>query len=478
MNKLLVLLLVLCVSVVLLSQRTMAQTMLDRSKPPVIPIPTEFLFPEYARTVLANGIPVILVEDHTQPLLSVHLVFRKGAAAEQIPGLANFTSQMITRGTSSRSAQQIADEMDFLGGSIYASSSWDTTTVSFTVLTKFAIAGLNVFADVVRNASFPDEEIERYRLQALSYLQQNYSDPNYLASVALRSGLYSGHTYGHALTGTIESIGSMKRHDCVSWYGDVFTPGNAFIVATGNVSIDQLQQMLDTAFEGWAAAGGEQEQASRPVSLKGRSIVVSEKAEAAQTVLLVGFFAPSLSDADYPAMQFLNTLLGSVFISRLNANLREEKGYTYGVNSYIDVRRNASALIIGTSVGRDVTLPAVQEILAELQRMASEPITDEELDLTKKYMLGSFALRTATPHQVINLLSSLELFGLQQEYYEQYYQALASMTKEQLLDVQKRRFSSENLVIAASGDVSYLQEILGELGPVVVISAEGVPVGR
>ncbi len=478
MNKFPVLLLVLCVSVVLLSQRTMAQTMFDRSQPPVIPVPREFLFPEYSRSTLASGIPIILVEDHTQPLLSIHLVFRKGAEAEQISGLANFTSQMLTRGTSSRSARQIADEMDFLGGSLYASSSWDTTTVSLTVLTKFAVAGLNVFADVVRNASFPDEEIERYRLQALSYLQQNYSDPNYLASVALRTGLYGEHTYGHALTGTTESIGTIKRQDCLAWYNDVFTPGNAFIVATGNVSLDQLKQMLDAAFEGWTTAKSEKEHIGSPAPVKGRSIVISEKAEAAQTVLLVGFFAPSVPDADYPAMQFLNTLLGSVFISRLNANLREEKGYTYGVNSYIDVRQHSSALVIGTSVGRDVTLPAVKEILGELQRIASEPITDEELDLTKKYMLGSFALRTATPYQVIGLLSSLELFDLPEEYYGQYYQTLASMTKEQLLDVQKRRFSSENLVIAASGDTVYLQDILGELGPVTVVSAEGVHAGK
>ena len=478
MNNSFTLVLVLCVSVVLLSQRTMAQTMIDRSKPPVIPIPREFLFPEYSQTMLSNGIRLILVEDHAQPLLSIHLVFRKGAAAESIPGLANFTAQMITRGTTSRSAQQIADEMDFLGGSLYASSAWDTTSVSLTVLTKFAIAGLNVFADVVCNASFPEDEIERYRLQALSYLQQNYSDPNYLASVALRYGLYKGHTYGHALTGTLESIGGLKRQDCLAYYNDVFTPGNAFIVATGNITIDQLKQMLETALEGWEAKRSEPEQAEASTPVKERKVVVCEKPEAAQTVLLVGFASPSLSDPDYPAMQFLNTLLGSVFISRLNANLREEKGYTYGVNSYIDVRRSSSSLVIGTSVGKDVTLPAVEEILGELQRMASEPITDEELDLTRKYMLGSFALRTATPNQVISLLSSLELFGLPPEYYEQYYKALAAITKEQLFDVQKRRFSVERLVIAASGDTEYLRSILAPIGRVEVVSAEGVPAGK
>lgn len=478
MKTISVLLVVLCVSGVLLSQRTLAQTMLDRSKPPVIPVSREFLFPEYSRTTLANGIPVILVEDHTQPLLSVHLVFRKGAASEPMPGLASFTSQMITRGTTSRSAQQIADEMDFLGGSLYASSSWDTTTVSMTVLTKFAVAGLSVFADVVRNASFPGDEIERYRLQALSYLQQNYSDPNYLASVALRTGLYRGHTYGHALSGTTESVTGIKQQDCMEWYRRVFAPGNAFLVATGNVSADQLRQMLDEAFAGWEAITSSSEPPVYPAPLRGRSIVVSEKAEAAQTVLLVGAFAPSLSDPDYPAIQFLNTLLGSVFISRLNANLREEKGYTYGVNSYIDVRRSATALVIGTSVGRDVTLPAVQEIIREIQRIASEPITDAELDITKKYMLGSFALRTATPQQVISLLSSLELFGLAPEYYEQYYQTLASMTKERLMEVQKRWFSADNLVIAASGDTTYLQELLGQLGTVSVVSSEGVPIGK
>lgn len=448
-------------------------TTLDRSKPPVLSTTDEFLFPEYSRTTLSNGVPLILVEDHTQPLLSIHLVCRRGAAYEQIPGLANFTAQLLTRGTTSRSAQQIADEMDFLGASLSASASWDTTTISMTLLTKFALAGLNVFADVVRNASFPEEEIERYRQQALSYLRQNYVDPTYLASTALRTGLYGSHTYGHALTGTIGSVTEIKRRDCVEWYNSTITPKDAFIVATGNVTIDQLRNMLDAALQGWDSRDTDIPGLPAPQPLTERRIVVAPKAEAAQSMILVGFFAPSVGDPDYPAMQFLNTLLGSMFISRLNARLREEKGYTYGVNSYIDTRRLSSALVIGTSVGKDVTLPAVQDILAELERLGTEPISDEELTVTKKYMLGSFALRTATPTQVISLLSSLELHGLPEHYYEDYYHAIAQLTTEQLLDVQKRRFPTERLVIAASGDTAYLRDIFKDLGPVTVVTAEG-----
>lgn len=449
-------------------------TTLDRSKPPVLSTNDEFLFPEYSRTTLSNGVQLILVEDHTQPLLSIHLVLRRGAAYEQTPGLASFTAQLLTRGTTSRSAQQIADEMDFLGGSLSASASWDTTTISMTLLTKFALAGLNVFADVVKNASFPEEEIERYRQQALSYLQQNYVDPTYLASTALRTGMYGSHTYGHAQTGTIESVTNIKHRDCVEWYNSTVTPGQAFIVATGNVTIDQLRDMLETALQDWTPRDMEVNALPAPEPITKRRIVLAPKSEAAQSMLLVGFFTPKVTDPDYPAMQFLNTLLGSMFISRLNAKLREEKGYTYGVNSYIDARILSSTLVIGTSVGRDVTLPAVQDILAELERLEKEPISDEELNVTKKYMLGSFALRTATPNQVISLLSSLEMQGLPEHYYEEYYHAIAELTKEKLFEVQKRRFSTERLVIAASGDIDYLQEIFKELGTTTVVTAEGV----
>lgn len=476
MNKMLLALLALCAATIFFPHCSIAQmtAAFDRSQPPALTVKEEFLFPEYARTTLSNGVPLILVEDHAQPLLSVHIVLRRGAADERIPGLANFMAQMLTRGTTSRSAQQIADEMDFLGGSLSASASWDTTTISMTLLTKFATAGLNVFADVVKNATFPQDEVERYKQQTLSYLQQNYVEPAYLASVGLRTALYGNHTYSHAMSGTMESIRSIEQRDCIEFYQRAVAPSNAFIIATGNVTLDQLKGMLETALQGWEGTATEREPAVAPAPLEGKpQIVVVPKSDAAQTMLLVGFFAPSISDPDYPAMQFLNTLFGAFFVSRLNANLREEKGYTYGVSSSIDVRAQAAALIIGTSVGKDVTLPAVQEILHELHRMATEPISDEELALTKKYILGSFALRTATPNQVVGLLSSLEIHGLPDEYYEQYYRTLAGITKEQLFDVQQRRFSPSSIVIAASGEVEYLQSILKDLGEVSLVDAEG-----
>jgi predicted Zn-dependent peptidase len=196
-----------------------------------------------------------------------------------------------------------------------------------------------------------------------------------------------------------------------------------------------------------------------------------EKPDAAQTSLRVGFQTAGRHDADFIPMQVLNTIFGGSFISRLNHNLREEKGYTYGVHSSIDARKYGSALTVGTHVGSDVVDSAVSEILREIERLRTEPVSDEELETTRKYMIGSFALRTETPTQVVSMASTLELYGLPKDYHSTYLSRLATMTKDELFAVQKRRFSSENLVIAAAGNVEFLQAKLGQFGVVSVVNA-------
>ncbi len=187
----------------------------------------------------------------------------------------------------------------------------------------------------------------------------------------------------------------------------------------------------------------------------------------------MGFQTVGRENEDFIAMQFLNTILGGSFISRLNHNLREEKGYTYGIHSGIDTYKQATIWAAKTHVGSEVAGDAVREILREIDRMATEPISDDELETTRKYLLGSFALRTETPQQVVSLVSALEMFNLPDDYYQRYFAEVAAMTKEHLFTVQQRRFAAQNLVIAASGSVEHLRSQLGELGAASVVSMNG-----
>jgi zinc protease len=427
---------------------------------------------------------VVLVEDRSQPLVSMSLVFKQGAAAETVWGAANLATSLLTKGTRSvtrsRSAQELADDIDFTGGSLGASAGFDSTSVNLSVLSAFLPKGLELLGDVVFHPAFAPEELERLRAQTLVEVQQYLSDAGYLAAVAFTQGMFLGTPYGHPVIGTVGSVQVLTREDCVSVYSTVARPEHAFIAAAGDVDAEEFTAQMETLFGSWhssdaATAAGAPSSSQQQRSQSGGSatpkVILIEKPDAAQTALRVGFPTAHRTDEDFIAMQFLNTILGGSFISRLNHNLREQKGYTYGIHSGIDAYKSLSVWTCRSHVGSEVAGAAVSEIVRELETMLRQPISDDELETTRNYVLGSFALRTETPTQVVSMLSALEIFGLPDDYYERYFAEVAAMTKERLFEVQQRRFAAEGLVIAASGNVEQLQAQLGSFGSVHVVNA-------
>jgi zinc protease len=421
---------------------------------------------------------LIVAEDHAQPLVSLSIVFRRGAASEDIWGAANMMTSLLTKGIekhgASRSAQDIADAIDFTGGLLTASCGFDSTTASVGVLSEFLWEGLDLLADVLLHPAFTSDELERLRQQTLVEVQQYLSDAAYLASVAFTQGMFRGTPYGHPVIGTLYSVQTMNREDCVQAYRTLIHPERAFIAAAGDVHAEELAAALEQRFAAWPAlptTPRTTHHAPRP-SASPRVMLIA-KPDAAQIALRVGFPTLHRTDKDFTALQFLNMILGGSFISRLNHNLREQKGYTYGIQSSVDAYQTMSVWACRTHVGSDVVQDAVSEILREIEILRTTPITDDELETTKKYLLDSFALRTETPQQVVSLVSALEMFDLPQDYYERFFAEVAAMTKERLFDVQQRCFGAEGLLIAASGDVEHLRERLRNFGAVSVVNTSG-----
>jgi predicted Zn-dependent peptidase len=463
------------------------------STPPISSLPSNLRLPDFHETTLDNGIHLITVEDDAQPLLTMSIVSRNGAAEETVWGETNFMTTLMNKGTHSRSAQEIAEEIDFTGGSLSASCVFDSLSSSLSILSDYTDTGLELLADMTLRPSFPAEELERVRQQTLVEIEQANNDAGYLSSVALTQGMYKGQKYGHPVIGTQEIVRSLGQEHCQASYQRSLQPQHVFIAAAGKFRTKELREQLNTYFGSWREEHRSSgENTSRPMTNdqstndqstndqstndqstndQSTKIMLIEKPDAAQTSLRVGFQTAGRHDADFIPMQVLNTIFGGSFISRLNHNLREEKGYTYGVHSSIDARKYGSALTVGTHVGSDVVDSAVSEILREIERLRTEPVSDEELETTRKYMIGSFALRTETPTQVVSMASTLELYGLPKDYHSTYLSRLATMTKDELFAVQKRRFSSENLVIAAAGNVEFLQAKLGQFGVVSVVNA-------
>ncbi len=458
------------------------------AQPPISSPPTTLRLPDFHETYLQNGIKLITVEDEAQPLLTMSIVSSNGAAEDEIWGETNFMTSLMNKGTTKRDAQTLADEIDFTGGSLSASCVFDSLSSSLSVLSDFTEQGLELLADMTLRPSFPSEEIERVRQQTLVEIDQANNDAGYLSSIALTQGLYKGEKYGHPVIGTQDIVRGLGQEHCNAAYKRSFQPKDIFIAAAGKFRTDELRDRLNAHFAEWtsdekapkisaqsAPAIPSQQQSEQGVSGQSAStrIMLIEKPDAAQTSLRVGFLTAGRHDADFIPMQMLNTIFGGSFISRLNHNLREEKGYTYGVHSSVDARKYASSLTVGTHVGSEVVEHAVSEILREIERLRTEAVSDEELETTRKYMIGSFALRTETPTQVVSLASTLELYGLPKDYHAGYLARLATISKDELFAVQQRRFSTHNLVIAAAGSVEFLREKLHQFGAVSVVDANG-----
>lgn len=483
----------------------------DHTLPPHTGVPPRFTLPKHQKHTLSNGMKLIAFAEPSQPLVSLNVVFRQGAAADTVWGAANMMTSLLTKGTErpaeyshahnnattagkplTRSAQEIADAIDSTGGSLSVSNGFDSTTGSINVLSAYVPEAMELLTDVLRFPAMASGELERLRQQIIVEVQQYLSDAGYLAAVAFTQGMLRGTPYGHPIIGTPDSVQSLTRRDCLDMYAVLMRPEQAFIAAAGDIDTPALIDMLEHSFADWQQSDWQQpsqpsannintsstpssthqHKALKPAAPSLPKVMLIHKPDAAQTSLRLGFSTIHRQHEDYIAMQFLNTIIGGSFISRLNRNLREEKGYTYGIHSALDTYKHASLWMCRSHVGSDVVRDAVLEILNELERFHQQPIADEELELTRKYLLGSFALRTETPAQVIALASALEMFELPDDYYERYFAEVASMTKERLFEVQQRHWNAyeHGLVIAASGDCDYLRAALSDFGAVSIVN--------
>lgn len=440
---------------------------IDRATPPPGKTPGPAVFPPFSQHSLGNGIPLYLVENHIQPFVSLQLVIGSGARDDgELPGLASTVCTLLLSGAGERDAEGLAESIDFLGAELDAGSGRDEITVRLGVLREHLPEALDLLADVVLRPTFPAAEVARERRQSIATLEQNESDPNYLAAVQLRRELYSGTPYGSEIEGTRESLRKIGRRECVRFHREHFVGGDAFFVVAGDATASELIEMLGSRFGGW---GG-----TRPPSVDfpesrlapERRVTVIDRPDALQSSFRVGRGAIARRDPDFIPLIVLNTLFGGYFNSRLNQNLREEHGYTYGARSIVETLRMPGLFSCGASVATEVTSDAVAETLKELARIASEPVGEEELQMVKRYIIGSQALQTETPGQVASFVRSIALYGLPHDYYVHFPSMVEELTSDRLLDVARRLLDPATMTIIAVGNAAGIAGGLERFGPV------------
>lgn len=461
------------------TNNTVTSQKVDRSRPPQPGKPGQLVFPTFTVHHLRNGIPVYLVANHTQPYVSLQLVLRSGASSDgNLPGLAEFASNLLLSGAGERTAQQLAEEIDFLGATLDASAGRDETTVALGVLSSFITQGLDLMADVVLRPSFDAAELQRERKQAVAALKQNRSDPAYLAAVQFRREIYGGGPYGTEMDGTEESLKRITRNDCVQFHAKHYTAGNALFVAAGDVRAEELIAMLDARFGEWSGDAPERPVVVAEPPADTPHIVIVDRPGSVQSSIRVGALGITRRDPDYIPAVIVNTLFGGYFNSRINNNLRERNGYTYGARSVQEALMNPGTFTVIVSVGTAVTDAALVEIFNELRAITNDPVGDEELQMVTNFIIGSQALQIETPGQVASFVRVIALYGLESDYYQRFPAEVRKLTSDDLLRAARRCMLPESMIAVVVGDAAVIREKLEAIAPVKVVDEKGVGVEK
>lgn len=447
----------------------------DAAPPP--PQPSKPIrFPAFEQRTLANGLRVVVIEQHEQPAVSLRLLARAGQlyAPAGKAGLAQATAALLTEGTATRSAQQVAEAIDGVGGSLGAGADTDAVYASAQVTSDQLALGLDLLSDIVLHPSFPAEEVERWRRQGLAGLKVQQESPAYLADAAFARLLYGDHPYGEPLLGTPESVQALTRDDLVAFHRSRYVPNEAILAVVGDVKPADAFARVERAFGGWkrgeAAKAPAFSPAARPANA-GRRIVVVDKPDAVQTEIRIGQPVIAYGDPDFFAAAVYNSVLGASPASRLFDEVRRKKGLSYGAYSSLSAELEPGPLKAATSTKNESTVEALGLMLDVLAGLEKTPVPADELTARKTYISGAFPLEIETPDGIATKVLEAMFYGLGKDFLESYNSKVEAVGAKEVEDFAGRRIHPEQAAIVLVGDAkSFAAELEKKgLGKVEVI---------
>ena len=422
-------------------------------------------FPTPEKFTLPNGLTVIVSERSELPVVSASLVFASGSGANPpaMPGLANFTATMLDEGTTTRSSLAIADEAARLGTALITSSTMDQIRVSATSLAREFPSALQLLADVAIRPTFPPEEVERQRTSRLATLVSQNSNPSQIASRVMAAALFGpAHPYGYIDLGTEASNKAMTRDAMLDFWQRQIVPGNAALVVVGAVSRREVEALTTKAFADWNGKAAPSASMPAPGGT-GAKLILVDMPGAAQTEVRVASIGAARTTPDFEAIEVVNMILGGLFTSRINLNLREDKGYTYGAFSAFSMRREPGPFFVGAGVRVDATAPAVTEIFNEVRKMKDVQVSADELSLGKDSLVRSMPGRFETSAQAADSFSTVFVYALGLDYYSKYIERLGSIDGPAAHAAARKYLVPERLLVVAVGDRQKIEADLKKL---------------
>jgi zinc protease len=456
-----------------------AQQTPDRSAAPKPAALAAFKPPAVVKRTLSNGLPVWIVELHKVPVVQVNLVVKGGSGSDPQGqfGIANLTAEMLDEGAGKRGALAIADAVDYLGASLSTSSTFDASFVDLHVPVARLGEALPIMADVALRPTFPEKELQRVREEILTSFVEAEDDPARLVQFAFPRLVFGpAHRYGTAAVGTAAALKGFNVDALRQFHARAYVPSRSLLIVTGDVTPDAAVRQLESAFGQWKGTAGTAA-AAMPLApqLASRQVFVIDKPGAPQSQIRIGWVGVPRSTPDYFALRVLNTILGGAFTSRLNQNLREEHGYTYGAGSAFDMRASAGPFYAAAGVQTDKTADALREFFKELEGIR-KPIPADELEKAKSYLALQLPRSFETTGSVGGSLAQVFIYGLPQEYFATYTDRVRAVTSADVQRVAERYIQPEKFAIVVVGDRKAVESGIQalNLGPIKVVEIADV----
>jgi zinc protease len=443
--------------------------------------PRDYHFPHFERATLENGLRLLVAPVSKLPIVTVLAVVEAGATVEPAgkDGVAALTARLLLEGAAGMDGAALADRFERIGASVEAHADWDVAAVSLTALSAQLPEAMSLVRDLLRAPEFPEREVGRLKEERLAELLQQRAEPRGLADEQFARAVYEPTArYSAPDAGDPASVRALTRADVQAFYARRFQPGGTTLIFAGDVTMAQARAMAQTMFGDWTGPRPAPAPAGIDAAPSGRLLRVVAKGDAPQSEVRVGHVGLPRGTADYFDVMVMNAVLGGLFSSRINLNLREAHGYTYGAFSAFEWRRATGPFVVSTAVKSDVTGAAVKEILSEIDRMRTEEIGQDELTLATSYLDGVFPIRYETTAAIASALANLVIHELPDDYYDQYRDHVRGVTTAGVLRAAQKHLHPERLRVVVVGDPAViaapLSEIAGQVAQVVTLDGAEV----
>jgi zinc protease len=444
-----------------------------QSPPPAQP-PRPLQLPKPETYKMANGMTVVMLEDHRVPFVTFQLGIKSGDACDPptMPGVASVTADMLPEGTATRTGKEIATEIDRIGAAVHAQTDPDFTILVGSGLSKYGDNLFAIAADLAQHPSFPEREFKLEKTNLLQELTMRRTNPGFLANERFHKVVFGNHPYA-TVSPTPESVEKMTRQDLVNFHKTHYLPNLATLVVVGDFHMDKLKNLIDKDFGGWTSEKAPSAVSANCPQLSGRTICLVDRPGSVQSSVKIGNLGIKKNDPDYFSAMVANQILGGSANSRLFLNIREQKGYTYGAYSQFAPHIEPGFFAAGAEVRTPVTAPSLKEFLYELDRIRTTPVSSSELTNAKSYLVGTFQSSFETQANITQKLLEQHIYNLPADYLQTYTDKILAVQPDDVKRVASKYIDFDNLAITVVGDAKQIETDLRAFGPVEVYDQSG-----